>query len=206
MVRLFGGDHDPLVVPVHVVGVVELEGTSVGEHDRGPERFATLDAPDVAELDRERDVGGASVEKLPGCRFVGVPPDEALELFAGPRRERATKRTSPVERVVAHRDLGLVEARESEDLPVDVDQAEPRIGDLDSAVAIVHVIEQLGREVTRERFLEAFENLKGFDTGILAGTMSFSPENHQGAEDVYVVGYNDKGQITIYESWDKVAQ
>jgi len=74
-----------------------------------------------------------------------------------------------------------------------------------SAVAIVHVIESLGREVTREGFIEALENLKDFDTGILAGTMSFSPDDHQGAEIVYIVGYDDEGEITIYEAWNKKA-
>lgn len=75
-----------------------------------------------------------------------------------------------------------------------------------SAAAVVHVIDQVGPDLTREKFIEGMNNLKDFDTGILAGTMTFSPDNHQGAQDVYVIGYDDSGEIAIFESWGKKAQ
>jgi branched-chain amino acid transport system substrate-binding protein len=75
-----------------------------------------------------------------------------------------------------------------------------------SAVAIVHVIEQIGPDLTREKFIEGMNNLKDFDTGILAGTMTFTPDDHQGARDVYVIGYDDSGEIAVFEAWGKRVQ
>ena len=52
-----------------------------------------------------------------------------------------------------------------------------------SAVAVVHVLQSLGRDVTRERFVAAMDGLHNFDTGIIAGPLDFSPTDHAGAHD-----------------------
>lgn len=75
-----------------------------------------------------------------------------------------------------------------------------------SAIAVVSVIKSLGKDVTRERFVEAMNKLQNFDTEILAGTLNFSPTNHLGAQELYTVGYDDGGKLSIYQAWGKKAE
>jgi len=75
-----------------------------------------------------------------------------------------------------------------------------------SAVAVVHVLEQIGPDLTREKFIEAMENLQNFDTGVLAGTMSFSPDDHQGVSDVNVIGYDENGELSVFSAWGEKAK
>jgi len=72
-----------------------------------------------------------------------------------------------------------------------------------SSVAIVHVLEKIGRDLTREKFIEEMDKLTNFDTGVMAGTLTFTPTQHQGASQLYTVGYDDAGKVTVYESWGK---
>lgn len=74
-----------------------------------------------------------------------------------------------------------------------------------SAVAVVHVLKGLGKNVTRERFVQAMNNLKDFDTGILAGRLNFSPEDHMGARELFTVGFDPSGQMAVFEAWGKPA-
>ena len=72
-----------------------------------------------------------------------------------------------------------------------------------SAIAVVHVIQSLGKDVTRERFVAAMDKLQNFDTEILAGTLNFSPTNHLGAKVMYTIGYDDAGKLSVYSAWGK---
>jgi branched-chain amino acid transport system substrate-binding protein len=72
-----------------------------------------------------------------------------------------------------------------------------------SAVAVVNVLKSLGRDVTRERFVAAMDHLQNFDTGIIAGPLSFSPQDHAGAHDLYAVGYDDNGELSVFSAWGK---
>jgi branched-chain amino acid transport system substrate-binding protein len=72
-----------------------------------------------------------------------------------------------------------------------------------SAVAIVHVLEKIGRDLTREKFIEEMDKLKDFDTGIMAGTLTFSPTQRQGATQLYTVGYDETGKVSVFETWGK---
>ena len=74
-----------------------------------------------------------------------------------------------------------------------------------SAAAIVHVLNKIGRDLTREKFIAEFEQLRDFDTGMLAGKLNYSSTNHQGAVDVNVIGYDKDGKIAIYSAWGKLA-
>ena len=71
---------------------------------------------------------------------------------------------------------------------------------------IVHVLEKIGRDLTREKFIAEMEKLKDFDTGIIAGKLTFSPTQRQGATQLYTVGYDDAGKLSVFESWGKKAQ
>lgn len=72
-----------------------------------------------------------------------------------------------------------------------------------SAVVVAHVLKQIGPNPTREKFIEAMEHVQNFDTGILAGTITFTPGDHQGVDNVYVVGYDQQGELAIFKSWSK---
>jgi branched-chain amino acid transport system substrate-binding protein len=74
-----------------------------------------------------------------------------------------------------------------------------------SAVAVVSVLQSLGRDVTRERFVAAMDKLHDFNTGIMAGTLSFSPQNHAGAHDLTAVGYDEAGTLSVYKAWGQKA-
>jgi branched-chain amino acid transport system substrate-binding protein len=74
-----------------------------------------------------------------------------------------------------------------------------------SAAAIVNVLQKIGRDLTREKFIAEMEKLQGFDTGMLAGKLNYSATNHQGAMDLYTIGYDQSGKIAVYESWGKLA-
>lgn len=75
-----------------------------------------------------------------------------------------------------------------------------------SSIAVVHVLKELGHDVSRERFIQAMDNLKDFDTGVLAGTMSFSKTDHQGAHELTTEGYDDSGKIAVFTAWGKKAE
>lgn len=72
-----------------------------------------------------------------------------------------------------------------------------------SAVAVVSVLRSLGHDVTRERFIAAMNQLHDFDTGIMAGTLSFTPQNHAGAHDLYAIGYDAAGTLSVFRAWDQ---
>ena len=74
-----------------------------------------------------------------------------------------------------------------------------------SSAAVVHVLEKIGRDLTREKFMAEMEKLQGFDTGMLSGKLNYSATNHQGAVDLYTIGYDQSGKIAVYESWGKLA-
>jgi hypothetical protein len=61
---------------------------------------------------------------------------------------------------------------------------------------VISVLKSLGRDVTRERFVAAMDKLQNFDTGIIAGPLSFTPTDHAGAHDLYAVGYDSSGVLT----------
>jgi branched-chain amino acid transport system substrate-binding protein len=70
-----------------------------------------------------------------------------------------------------------------------------------SAIAVVHVLQSLGRDVTRERFVDGFNKLQNFEPGIIAGTLSFSPEDHAGAHALNTVGYDEAGKLSVWKAW-----
>ncbi|HZV21441.1 MAG TPA: ABC transporter substrate-binding protein, partial [Hyphomicrobiales bacterium] len=52
------------------------------------------------------------------------------------------------------------------------------------ALAIVEVLRRSGRNLTRERFIEEFNKLRDFNSGIQAGPLTFTPTDHVGLKQV----------------------
>lgn len=51
-----------------------------------------------------------------------------------------------------------------------------------SAITIVEALKRAGRDLTREKFVDALEGMKSFDTGIAPCTVTFSATDHQGCQ------------------------
>lgn len=73
---------------------------------------------------------------------------------------------------------------------------------LGGAVAIVEALRRAGPDLTRERFMQELENLKDFDTGVMAGNITFTRSNHVGITDLAVAGFVD-GKPTVFRDWGK---
>lgn len=71
-----------------------------------------------------------------------------------------------------------------------------------SGVAMVEALKQAGKDLTREGLISALEGLDGFETGILAGPITFSPDDHSGVSAVAAAKYVD-GEATVFRAWDE---
>jgi branched-chain amino acid transport system substrate-binding protein len=69
------------------------------------------------------------------------------------------------------------------------------------AIVTVEAFRRAGPNPTRESWEKAVESLKDFDTGVLADTETFGPDNHVGVHKMYAVGLDAKGVETVYRSW-----
>jgi len=69
------------------------------------------------------------------------------------------------------------------------------------AIVAVEAFRLAGPNPTRENWEKAVESLKNFDTGVLADTETFGPDNHVGVHKMYAVGLDAQGQETVYKSW-----
>ncbi|MBI5522184.1 MAG: ABC transporter substrate-binding protein [Desulfarculus sp.] len=71
-----------------------------------------------------------------------------------------------------------------------------------NARVLVEGLHRAGRQLTRERFIEAIESIQGYSLGqdIM---VSFSPTNHQGMEQVFFTGLED-GEFVLIRDWDDI--
>jgi branched-chain amino acid transport system substrate-binding protein len=69
------------------------------------------------------------------------------------------------------------------------------------AIATVEAFRRAGPNPTRDKWIEAMESLEGFETNVLADTITLSAENHVGVERMYAVGLNEDGEETVYKAW-----
>lgn len=70
------------------------------------------------------------------------------------------------------------------------------------AAAVVEAFKRSGRDLTRDRFITELDRTKNFDTGVLAGHISWSPSDRDGVKDVAVAGFVD-GKPTVLKTWGK---
>ena len=65
-----------------------------------------------------------------------------------------------------------------------------------NAKVLVEGLKRAGRDLDREKFIEAVESIRNFDLGI-ANTLSFSPGDHQGLDRVYFTQIKDGRLVRI---------
>jgi len=73
-----------------------------------------------------------------------------------------------------------------------------------NARVLVEGLRRAGRNLDRERFIDAVESIRNFSLGI-ANTLSFGPTDHQGLERVYFTRFKDNG-FKLVTDWGKVKQ
>jgi branched-chain amino acid transport system substrate-binding protein len=61
---------------------------------------------------------------------------------------------------------------------------------------VEEALKRAGKELTRERFVDALETFKAVDTGVLFPT-TFTKDNHEGTTEVQIVRVNEQGQWEV---------
>ena len=68
--------------------------------------------------------------------------------------------------------------------------------------AVVEALKRAGRDLTRDKLIAELDRTKGFETGVLAGAITWSPGDRDGVKEVAVAGFV-KGRPTVLKSWGK---
>jgi branched-chain amino acid transport system substrate-binding protein len=126
-------------------------------------------------------------------------PDAVKQKFFQPYQFQAKIGTGPLEEF---HDI-FVEYLNADELPKDGVPTNFYYFGVPVAIATVEAFRRAGPEPTRAKWIEAMESLRDFETGVLADTVTITPEDHVGVERMYAVGLDENGEETVYESWGK---
>ena len=74
-----------------------------------------------------------------------------------------------------------------------------------SAMALVAALEKVGPDLTREKLIAQLEKIRGLETGILAGPITWTADDHQGLKKAAAAGFID-GKPTVLRSWGTALQ
>lgn len=70
-----------------------------------------------------------------------------------------------------------------------------------SAITVVEALKRAGKDLTREKFVDALENMRGYDAGIAPCSINFSPENHQGCQAQTVWTLQGSKVVNVGSTW-----
>jgi branched-chain amino acid transport system substrate-binding protein len=70
------------------------------------------------------------------------------------------------------------------------------------ALATVKALQDAGPSPTWDKFIDAMDKIKDFDTGVMAGPLTFTPTDHTGQKQLYFDTYVD-GVPTVFTAWGK---
>lgn len=175
----------------HGLSAVAVETFPRGAVDVGPQVANLRKAnPDVVVLGAEAVMGARLAQEMHKVgwkvQLLGtdlLASDKYLEL-AGPAAEGTiVTRVYPPATAAAP-----AVARYRELLKKSFPEAKPDLTSLHGYTVMMVVAEGLkraGRDLTREKFIEAMESIKDFDTGII-GKMTFGAGDHQGGTSGYI--------------------
>lgn len=71
------------------------------------------------------------------------------------------------------------------------------------AIAVVEAFKRAGPEPTRQKWVDAMESLRDFETNVFASKITITHDDHVGVQQMHAVGLNEKGEETVYASWGK---
>ena len=66
----------------------------------------------------------------------------------------------------------------------------------------IEALKRSGKEPTRDKLIAELDRTKDFDTHVLAGQISWSPNDRDGVKEVAVAGFV-KGKPTVLKAWGK---
>jgi len=69
-----------------------------------------------------------------------------------------------------------------------------------SGVAVVEALKRAGRNLSREKFIAEMNKIRDFDTGILSGKITWTPDDREGVKQAAVNGFVG-GKPTVLKSW-----
>jgi branched-chain amino acid transport system substrate-binding protein len=64
----------------------------------------------------------------------------------------------------------------------------------------VEALKRSGRDLSREKFIAELDKIKDFDTGVLAGRITWTPADRDGVKEVAVAGFVN-GKPTVLKAW-----
>lgn len=73
---------------------------------------------------------------------------------------------------------------------------------MSGAYALVKALEDVGPDLTREKLIEALDNIKDFDSGISSAPVTFSPDNHAGIHGGAMAKFQGD-EIVIVDKWEQ---
>jgi len=76
---------------------------------------------------------------------------------------------------------------------------------LGGVIIFVDAMEKIGPEPTREKLIEALNNVRGFDTDLMAGRFTFTPDDHAGQKELSFVKLVD-GKPVVFSRWGQEAK
>ncbi|MDX1432419.1 MAG: ABC transporter substrate-binding protein [Gammaproteobacteria bacterium] len=117
--------------------------------------------------------------------------------FFQPYQFQAKIGTGPLKK---YRDI-FVKYLTKDELPKDGEPTNFYYFGVPTAIATVEAFRRAGPNPTREKWIEAMESLKDFETDVMADTITLSKDKHVGVSRMYAVGLNDKGEETVFKSW-----
>ena len=68
------------------------------------------------------------------------------------------------------------------------------------AYTMVKALQDVGPDLTREKLIAALNNIKGLETGVLASTVTFSPQNHAGITGGAMATFKD-ANVIVMKTW-----
>lgn len=73
-----------------------------------------------------------------------------------------------------------------------------------NAVVLVEGLKRAGRDLTREKLIDAIDSIHQFPLGT-ANTLTYSPTCHQGVQQVYCTQVSD-GKVVILTNWEQISK
>ena len=70
-----------------------------------------------------------------------------------------------------------------------------------SAMVIEQALRKVGRDLTREKFVAEMDKVRDFDSDLLAGKITFTPDDHSGVKGSAAMGLDETGEPRIFLTW-----
>ncbi|MYZ46252.1 ABC transporter substrate-binding protein [Propylenella binzhouense] len=71
---------------------------------------------------------------------------------------------------------------------------------MSGALAVVEALKAAGPDLTRQKFMDALNDLRDFDSGISSAPITFTPEDHAGIKGGAMATLDD-GKVTVMKKW-----